>query len=346
MRHGRLPLLDLFSGIGGFSFALKSCCKTVAYCEIELACQQVLRQSMKKGYIDHAPVFGDVKTLNPADISSKPVVITAGSPCQDISVLNPTGQGLDGAKSGLLWEVLRLSGMMPSVKYIFLENSPLLESRGFCGLCKTFRKQGFRCVWGVFRASDVGALHERRRFFCLAFKQPLCLPMKQFLLNAKEPCCRLVKSHKQAVVRGALLGNSVVPQQVVLAWNTLCKFTDSKEWVTEVQMRPPQPRSVDIQLVQGATVFTRDSWPTPTKCNSQCQYRTLTERSTRVLSNAIAFDKQTQAQHKPGGFLLDRWHVNPCFVEWLMGYPEGYTHINADEGFPSHRPGSHSTRVK
>ena len=347
MRHGRLPLLDLFSGIGGFSFALKSCCRTVAYCEIELACQQVLRQCMQKGYIDHAPVFGDVKTLNPADFS-KPVIITAGSPCQDISALNPTGQGLDGAKSGLLWEVLRLSALMPSVKYIFLENSPLLESRGFRDLCKAFCRQGFRCVWGIFHANDVGALHERRRFFCLAFKQPLTLPIKQCLLNNQEPCCRLVKKHRQAIVRGGLLGNSVVPQQVVLAWNTLTRFTDRKQWVTEVETHHPKPRSVQLQLVQGATKFTRDSWPTPTKCNAQSQYRTLTLRSTRVLSNAIFFEKQTQTRYKPGGYLMDQWHVNPCFVEWLMGYPKGYTQtdINGDEGILACLPDSQSTRAK
>lgn len=321
----KLPLLDLFSGIGGFSFALKSCCKTVGYCEIDPTCQQVLRNCMKSGHLTPAPVFDDVKLLKPSDLSSKPVIITAGSPCQDISTLNPGGQGLDGTKSGLLWEVLRLSTMMPSVKYIFLENSPLLESRGFRDLCKAFQKQGFRCAWGIFRANDVGALHERRRFFCLAFKQPLCAAIEQCILNDKEPCCRLVRKHKQAQVRGSLLGNSVVPQQVVLAWNSLSKFTNAKAWVIEVQTRSPQPRSVDIELVQGATKFVRDSWPTPTKCKSQDQYRTLTQRSTRVLSNAIFFEKKTQTLYKPGGHLADRWNINPCFVEWLMGYPLQYT---------------------
>lgn len=321
----KLPLLDLFSGIGGFSFALKSCCKTVGYCEIDPTCQQVLRNCMKNGHLQPAPVFDDVKLLKPSDLSSKPVIITAGSPCQDISTLNPGGQGLDGTKSGLLWEVLRLSTMMPSVKYIFLENSPLLESRGFRDICKAFQKQGFRCAWGIFRANDVGALHERRRFFCLAFKQPLAAPIKQHMLNHREPCCRLVKKHRQAVVRGSLLGNSVVPQQVVLAWNTLSKFSNARSWVTEVPVQPKIPRSTLIQLVQGATIFTRDSWPTPTNGNSQSQYRVLSERSTRVFSNAIFFEKKTQAQYKPGGYLLDRWHVNPCFVEWLMGYPLEYT---------------------
>lgn len=343
-----LPLLDLFSGIGGFSFALKSCCKTIAYCEIEPACQQILRHCMKKGLIDTAPIFEDVKTLNPGGLPLKPVVITAGSPCQDISTLNIAGQGLNGSQSGLLWEVLRLSSMMPSVKYIFLENSPLLESRGFLDLCKAFRTQGFRCVWGIFRANDVGALHERRRFFCLAFKKPLASPIKQCLLNDQEPCCRLVKKHRQAIVRGSVLGNSVVPQQVVLAWNALSRFTNSREWVTEVETCHPKPRSIQLQLVQGATKFTRDSWPTPTKCKAQGQYRTLTLRSTRVLSNAIFFEKQTQAQYKPGGYLMDRWHVNPCFVEWLMGYPEDYTQtdINADSGTLLHRPDSQSNRAK
>ena len=36
---GKLPMLDAFAGIGGFSLALKSAFKTVIYCEIDPACQ-------------------------------------------------------------------------------------------------------------------------------------------------------------------------------------------------------------------------------------------------------------------------------------------------------------------
>ena len=81
--------LDLFSGIGGFSLALRRQVTTILYCEINPECQSVLRHQMALGHLDKAPIWDDVCTL-PIEVLNKlkPQLITAGFPCQDVSVAN------------------------------------------------------------------------------------------------------------------------------------------------------------------------------------------------------------------------------------------------------------------
>lgn len=328
-----LPTLDLFSGIGGFSYALRSVCQTVAYCEIHEPCVAVLRSLMGKGLIDTAPVYKDVRELSKtvlSRLSRQPTLITAGSPCQDISIANAKPTGLSGDRSRLVEEVLRLSREMQSVKYIFFENSPMIESRGLHLLQKRLIRQGFRVLHGVCRASDVGALHERRRWFCIAYKAPLpsgitgCLRLRAH----HEPCARLVSrsNGSHSVRRCEMLGNSVVPHQVKLAWNTFTRHSQTaKARVQRINIQPIVPRlSLHLILRQGQTVYKKDWWPTPCK-TVWVQYHSLTERSTGVLSNAVYYEVKTQEKYGDG-FLFNKWYVNPCFVEWLMGYPLEYTY--------------------
>ena len=81
----RLSMLDLFSGLGGFSYALHSLCKTVAYCECDKYAIACLTGAIHQGLIDAAPIFTDVRTLDPTIIPGRLDVITAGFPCTDLS---------------------------------------------------------------------------------------------------------------------------------------------------------------------------------------------------------------------------------------------------------------------
>ena len=91
-----MKVLDIFSGIGGFSLGLERTggFKTVAFCEIEPYCRAVLRK-----HWPDVPIFEDVTKLGAADVG--PVdVICGGFPCQDISVAGKQA-GIDGERSGL-----------------------------------------------------------------------------------------------------------------------------------------------------------------------------------------------------------------------------------------------------
>lgn len=118
----KLKVLDLFSGIGGFSLGLERTggFETVAFCEIDKFCQRVLAK--------HWPgveIHNDVTRLKyRKDVD----LVTAGFPCQDISFAG-AGAGLTGERSGLFWYIIRtlcMVGRPPAL----LENVAGLLTRG------------------------------------------------------------------------------------------------------------------------------------------------------------------------------------------------------------------------
>ena len=102
-------LLDLFSGIGGFSLGLERTggFKTVAFCEIEAFPRRVLAK-----HWPGVPIYDDVRTLTAERLAADGIAVNAicgGFPCQDIS--NAGSQaGIEGERSGLWSEIARLAG--------------------------------------------------------------------------------------------------------------------------------------------------------------------------------------------------------------------------------------------
>jgi len=77
-----LNVLDLFSGIGGFSIGLeKAGMHTVAFCEIESYCRTVLRK-----HWPDVPIFDDIRTLTRTDVAEPIDLVCGGWPCQPWSV--------------------------------------------------------------------------------------------------------------------------------------------------------------------------------------------------------------------------------------------------------------------
>ena len=87
-----LKHVDVFSGIGGFTLALKDVSETKMYCDISPTSQQILRNLMRKGKIPTAPIVNDVKDLSKA-LTFKFDIMTAGFPCfpAGTPVLTATG---------------------------------------------------------------------------------------------------------------------------------------------------------------------------------------------------------------------------------------------------------------
>jgi DNA (cytosine-5)-methyltransferase 1 len=85
-----LNVLDLFSGIGGFSLGLENSkgFKTIAFCEIDEFCRQILRNHWKD-----VPIFDDVKTITLQDLEKLGHidVICGGFPCQPVSTCGLRG---------------------------------------------------------------------------------------------------------------------------------------------------------------------------------------------------------------------------------------------------------------
>ena len=162
-----LKSLDLFSGIGGNSLALKGMVEPIAYCEIDKHAQAVLLSRMSDGLLSRAPIFSDIKILSGKDLQEKPDIIVAGFPCQDISVAGK-GEGIrHGNRSGLFYQILRLTDELQPT-FLFLENVPAIRIRGLDIVLRELTERGYDCRWKMLSAAEVGAQHKRKRWFLLA----------------------------------------------------------------------------------------------------------------------------------------------------------------------------------
>ena len=157
--------LDLFSGGGGLAQGLERWVRPVAYCEIEPGAQRVLLSRMARGELDPAPIWDDVSTLR-GDMLPKLDIIVGGFPCQDISVAG-SGKGLDGGRSGLVFEYLRLIGECRP-RFVFMENVPALTIRGLDRVVLGLHALGYDARWTIVSAAEMGAAHIRERIWILA----------------------------------------------------------------------------------------------------------------------------------------------------------------------------------
>ena len=160
----KLKVLDLFSGIGGFSLGLERTggFKTVAFCEIE----EFPRKVLAKHWPD-VPCFPDVTKLDGGQIGERVDVIAGGFPCQDISSAGKK-QGITGDRSSLFSEIIRLvREIRPS--YVIMENSAELLNRGAPDVFGQLAESGYDCEWLCIPASALGAPHGRDRIWIVAY---------------------------------------------------------------------------------------------------------------------------------------------------------------------------------
>jgi DNA (cytosine-5)-methyltransferase 1 len=177
MTHG-----SIFSGRGGFDIGAEFAgVKTLWTAETDEFLHHKLRR-----LIPDATHYRDVKVVHrpePVDI------LSAGFPCQDISVSNQKDRkGIFGPRSGLWREVARIAGeIKPS--FILLENSPNLLREGFEYVLRDLSAIGYDAEWDCWRAANFGYPHNRRRLYVIAYahslgwKHLLLMPPGAFTLS-------------------------------------------------------------------------------------------------------------------------------------------------------------------
>ena len=166
-----MNVLDLFSGIGGFSLGLERTggFRTVAFCEIDPYCRAVLRK-----HWPDVPIYDDVRTLTVERLEADGIGVDAicgGFPCQDISRAG-NGAGIAGERSGLWSEFARLIGELRP-RYAIVENVAALLDRGMGVVCGDLARLGYDAEWSVVSACAVGAPHMRQRVFIVAYPNGL-----------------------------------------------------------------------------------------------------------------------------------------------------------------------------
>lgn len=167
----KLSLLDLFSGIGGFSEGLERSghFRTVAFAEPEVFPKRALAAEWPG-----VPIYDDVRDLSAERLAADGIrrinAICGGFPCQDISNANAAwgGQlGLDGERSGLWSHYARIIGeFRPDL--VFVENSAALLGRGLERVLGDLAALGYDAEWHCIPASAVGAPHDRDRIWIVA----------------------------------------------------------------------------------------------------------------------------------------------------------------------------------
>jgi DNA (cytosine-5)-methyltransferase 1 len=161
-----MRVLDLFSGIGGFSLGLERAgMQTVAFCEIDPFCRKILAK--------HWPTvrqYEDVRTLTSATLSRDGISVDAicgGFPCQDISLAGK-GAGIEGNRSGLWSQYARIIGEIRP-RIVVVENVAALLGRGIYRVLGDLAALGYGAWWDCIPASAVGAPHRRDRVWIVAY---------------------------------------------------------------------------------------------------------------------------------------------------------------------------------
>ena len=159
--------LALFAGAGGGILGGKLLgWRTVCAVEWGEYPASVLVQRQNDGLLEAFPVWDDVCTFDGRPWAGRVDVVSGGFPCQDISVAGK-GAGITGARSGMWTQMARIiSEVRP--RFVFVENSPALLTRGLGVVLGDLAALGYDCRWGVLGAADVGANHQRDRFWLVA----------------------------------------------------------------------------------------------------------------------------------------------------------------------------------
>ena len=156
--------LALFAGAGGGILGGKLLgWRTVCAVEWEPYAACVLAARQNDGLLPPFPIWDDVQTFNGKPWRGIVDVVSGGFPCQDISAAGK-GDGLDGARSGMWRHMARVVGEIRP-KYVFVENSPMLTTRGGTRVIGDLAEMGYDCKWTVMGAADVGANHQRDRMW-------------------------------------------------------------------------------------------------------------------------------------------------------------------------------------
>jgi DNA (cytosine-5)-methyltransferase 1 len=252
--------LDLFSGIGGITIALREWVRPVCYCEIEPYAQGVLLSRMADGSLPSAPIWDDITTLKGKAIPKRIDIITGGFPCQDISVAG-RGAGLEGERSGLFFEIMRLVDEL-SPRFLFLENVPAILARGGLRVTGEIASRGYDCRWCIVSAAEVGAWHKRDRWWLLAYSRCQSERATQNIRSFKQTtvaedasdvCEQLSKAgnvadSKSQRIQGQRADRKQEPQSHDGERLSMCQGQGSEWWATEPDVVRIFPHGIPVKL--------------------------------------------------------------------------------------------------
>ena len=247
--------LALFAGAGGGILGGHLLgWRTVCAVEWEPYAACVLAARQNDGILPAFPIWDDVQTFDGKPWAGRVDVVSGGFPCQDISAAG-RGAGIEGKRSGMWFHMARIIGEVRP-RYVYVENSPMLTSRGLHRVLGDLAEMGFDARWGVISAADVGAPHQRDRIWIVSRYIP-------------------------------------PPPRI---------------WPTPTAHMSKETNAPSEHNRNTPTLTAQVNWATPTVCGNYNR-----KGASKTSGDGLA----TQVGGK----------LNPTWVEWLMGWPLGWTDL-------------------
>ena len=311
---------SLFSGIGGLDLAVEYATggQTVWQVEWEQSCQDILAANWP-----NAERYGDVTTIDWTQVA--PVdILCGGYPCQPFS---HAGNRKGAKDERHLWPFVKdaISALGP--KLVVLENVAGHLTLGGSTVIGEIAELGYDAEWGVVRASDAGAPHQRKRLFIVAY------PRGQRYGGWQD---------------GGTLGQ-LDGRDALQAWQRQRSWEESEHRSTEASSDSDsagcEARSVEgrgcqcsrIQSVGRSAPSSDSNEPgsqgqqsegrrfVSTRCDGPDHGTSSTEEiNWGKYELAVKRWEKTLGVSAPAP-ADDQKRLNPTFVEWMMGFPLGWT---------------------
>ena len=173
---------SLFAGIGGFDLGLERAgWECVWQVEIDDYCNRILER--------HWPHVERCRDIREFGYEARRAVdaVCGGFPCQDISIAG-RGRGLHGGKSGLWWEMYRVVQEYRP-RWVIIENTPPLASRGLEKVLYCLAEAGYDAEWEVISAQQFGKMHRRERLFIVAYTDGIGCNLRRGCNSSGEVDC-------------------------------------------------------------------------------------------------------------------------------------------------------------
>jgi len=343
--------VDLFSGIGGISFALQELLDVLLYCDIDENAQSVLKSRMSTNDIQKAPIVSDVREMEKIKsiigLSDVDLMLSSSS-CVGFSSAG-SRRGLENEETAFMLDTILLVDQIRP-KMVFMENVPgivkINNGSDLDYLITEMNKLGYDTKWEIHSASDVGGWHLRKRWFCLCVSKDY--NMVQLPVSTRDRYeswgtnIGLDKSKLYTVgdrQRLRLLGNSVVPDCVRTAFYSLYSnymnivfspfttgFVASKNIVIVLD---PNKEGIIPSVKKRIRTSKLITVPKTLKCYPTPRSKNITSSS--ILTDRCSRDLGTVVKFEMGVEWKKKYIISPVFVEILMGYPRNYTCIDVDE---------------
>jgi DNA (cytosine-5)-methyltransferase 1 len=201
-----MKILELFSGYGTASFALKRLgidYKLVGYSDIDKYANQCFKQNHCPNDFNDILRLGDITKVNPHSITDFDL-LTGGFPCQAFSNAGKQLGELD-PRGTLFYEIIRIAEVKKP-RYMLLENVKGLTQKKFRGtfnkILSELDRIGYQVRWEVLNTKDYGIPQNRERvwFVCFRNDNDGRYPAKDFQFPEKEELNIFIKDILEPIV--------------------------------------------------------------------------------------------------------------------------------------------------